>query len=171
LITGDASGEVVGVHLARRKRRPFPRFVSDFLNPILQLMYLLSTLSWQIANSCVISLQSVYRAYLEELDHDTSLLPKEHEPKDVTSVENSNNSGVLDKSQVNTCTDKSLDTSTSEKISGCKKNDEDACTSKETSTSEEKKIVLPPTTAAEVFKKHRLVFHDVNAVSSCNNYH
>ena len=135
-------------------------------------MYLLSTLSWQIANSCVISLQSVYRAYLEELDRDSSLLPKEHEPKDVTSTENSNNSGVLDKSEVNACTEKSLDTSTSEKIGGCRQNDEDACTSKGTSTSEDKKkIVLPPTTAAEVFEKHRLVFHDVNAVSSYNNYH
>ena len=27
LITGDASGEVIGAHLARRRRRPFPKFV------------------------------------------------------------------------------------------------------------------------------------------------
>ena len=108
--------------------------------------------------------------YLEELDHDTTLLPKEHEPKDVTGIEDTNNSDVLDESQVNVRIDKSLDTSTSKEIGACTKNEEDTCTSTQASTSEEKKNVTPPTTSAEVFEKHRLVFHDVNAVSSYNNY-
>ena len=73
---------------------------------------------------------------------------------------------MLDESQVDKCTDKA---STSEEIGACTKNDEDACTSKEASTSEEKKNVTPPKTAAEMFENHRLVFHDVNAVSSFNN--
>ena len=104
--------------------------------------------------------------YLEELDQDTSLLPDEQEPKDGTSVEDTNNSDVLDESQVNKCIDKA---STSEEIGACAKNDGDAGTSKEASTSGEKKNVTPPKTAAEMFEKHRLVFRDVNAVSSFNN--
>lgn len=138
LITGDASGEVIGAHLARRRRRPFPKF-------------------------------SIYRVYLEELDRDTSSLPKGQEPKDVTSIEGTNNSGILDESQVNKSIHKSLDTGTSDEIGACTKDDEDACTSKEASTSEEKKNVTPPKTAAEVFQNHRLVFHDVNALEFQNS--
>ena len=107
--------------------------------------------------------------YLEELDRGTSLLSKEQEPKDVTSMEDTNNSDILDESQVNKCIDKSLGASTSEEKGACTNNDKDACTSKVASTSEEKKNVTPPTTAAEVFQNHRLVFHDVNAVSSFND--
>lgn len=104
--------------------------------------------------------------YLEELDRDTSLPPKEHEPKDVAEVEDTSNSDVLEESQVNMCIDKSIDASTSVESDTCTKNDKGACASKETSTSEEKNVT-PPKTAAEVFEKHRLVFHDVNAVSYC----
>ena len=104
--------------------------------------------------------------YLEELDRDTSSLPIKQELKDATNVEDANNSGILDESQVDKSVHKSLDESTSEEIGACTKDDGDACTSKEASTSEEKKDVTRPKTAAEVFQNHRLVFHDVNAVSS-----
>ena len=107
--------------------------------------------------------------YLEELDRDTSSLPKEQEPKDVTSIEDANISGILEESQVNKSIHKSSDTITSEEIRAHAKDDDDACTSKEASTSEEKKDIIPPKTTAEVFQNHRLVFHDVNAVRSFND--
>ena len=107
--------------------------------------------------------------YLEELDRDTSALPKEQEPKVVTSIEDANNSGILGESQVNKSVHKSLDASTSQEIRAFTKDDEDACTSKEASTSEEKKDITPPKTTAEVFQNHRLVFHDVNAVRPFND--
>ena len=108
--------------------------------------------------------------YLEGLDRDTTSLSKEQEPKDAISIEDTNSSDILGENQVNKCNDKSLETSTSKEIAACTRNDEDACTSKEASTAEEKKNITPPTTAAEVFQNHRLVFHDVNAVSSFNDY-
>ena len=107
--------------------------------------------------------------YLEELDRDTSALPKKQEPKVVTSIEDANNSGILDESQVDKPIHKSLDASTSEEIGACMKDDEDICTSKEASTSEEKKDITLPETTAEVFQNHRLVFHDVNAVRPLND--
>ena len=103
--------------------------------------------------------------FLEDLDRDMSSPPKGQEPKDVTSIRDTNNSGILDESQVNKSIHKSVDASTSEEIGACTKDDEDACTSKEASTSEEKKNdIPPPKTTAEVFQNRRLVFHDVNAV-------
>ena len=107
---------------------------------------------------------------MEALDRDTTLLSKEHESKEAISIEDTNSSGILGENQVNKCIDKSLVTSASKEIAACTRNDEDACTSKEASTAEEKKSITPPTTAAEVFQNHRLVFHDVNAVSSFSDY-
>ncbi|RMX60409.1 hypothetical protein pdam_00017117 [Pocillopora damicornis] len=147
LACGDAAGEVVAVHVLPKKRKTFARF-------------------------------GIYRAFLEEIAGNSSSSEQnkedfsQREQKNADSVEETQTDGSAgdngssadrkmkeilaskEKSSVNVSTSKSDADEMMETTNASGKTDGDA----------KKGTPTPPKTLGEVFEKHRLVFHDVNAL-------